>query len=161
MRLNGRWASCLALGVALTGLAAVACQPDRPPPPALPDVEQVLAQVLAITPDPERGRVVFKGWCMFCHGDQASGEPPTDFDLGDENPRRFRGFDELSHEAHVKVILSGFVSKQSQRQNMPAFLLRLTPRQVADVAAYEQQVMRMAPEYVEPELRRWMEPGFR
>ncbi len=163
MRLNRscRQARRLALlGLVLLGLAIGGCRSEAPPP-APPNVAQVMKKVLAMTPDPERGRVVFKGWCMFCHGDQASGEPPTDFDLGDENPRRFRGFDGLTFEDHVKVILTGFVSKQSGRQNMPAFLLRLTPQQIADVAAYEQGIMKLAPHYTEPERRRWMAPGFK
>ncbi len=147
----------------LPGLCAalfVAACSEPAAPPSLPDPERVVERVMLLTPDPERGHGVFKGWCIPCHGDQAQGEPPTDFDLGDENPRRFRGYDKLTHREHVEVIVNGFVSKQSGNQNMPSFLLRLTPRQIADVSAYEQQVMSLPEDYHEPLRRRWMEDDF-
>jgi len=99
---------------------------------------------------------VFQESCIHCHGDQASGEPPTDFDLGDGNPRRFRGYTELTHREHIEVVVLGYVSKASLRQNMPAFALRLTPQQIADVAAYEQQIMAQNTPYEAPLERRWM-----
>ena len=157
MKSNGPWrtlkaaAWLLALDLALAGCDAPreAAEPLR--------AEEVVARSVALTPNPERGRRVFRAWCIFCHGDQATGEPPTDFDLGDENPRRFRSYD-LSFQEHVEVIVSGFISRESGRQNMPAFALRLTPQDIADVAAYEQKIMALSPEYQENPERRWQGP---
>lgn len=140
----GRSLAVLALG-ALSALAACA---EPVPPPEPPDPERLIAAAMALEGDAEAGRKVFRGWCIFCHGDQAAGDPPTDFDLGRENPRRFRGYD-LGRRDHVTAVVKGFVSKDSGRQNMPAFALRLSPREIADVAAYEQGVMALAPTYNE------------
>ena len=154
MRSNGLWLKC-SLPALL--LVVVACtEPQAPPPNPEETAAQVIEQVLALAPNPEHGRAVFEEACIHCHGDQASGAPPTDFDLGDENPRRFRGYQELSYAAHVEVVVRGFVSKQSGRQNMPAFVLRLRPQQIADVAAYEQQIMAQSAPYQTPGTRPWM-----
>ncbi|MBI5136210.1 MAG: cytochrome c [Nitrospirae bacterium] len=134
-------------GALLAALAAACNAPAPPPRP--PDPERVIAAALALEPDQAAGRGVFRAWCIFCHGDQAAGEPPTDFDLGAENPRRFRGY-ELGHREHVEAIVNGFVSHDSGRRNMPAFALRLTPREIADVAAYERTVMALSPAYRDP-----------
>jgi mono/diheme cytochrome c family protein len=114
-----------------------------------------MERVMALAPDPAAGRIVFRSWCIFCHGDQQSGEPPTDFDLGDENPRRFRGYEDLDREGHVKAVVKGYVSEGSGRQNMPSFLLRLTPREIADVVGYERGIMALTDPYREPERRPW------
>lgn len=139
------------------GVMLAACSPE-PSEPSLPDPEQVVAGVLALTGDPARGQAVFQGQCIFCHGDQAAGEPPTDFGLGKENPRRFRSYDELSVEDHIRVIVEGYVSKASGRQNMPAFLLRLSPEEIADVAAFERRIMAMEGDYWESSRRSWWPP---
>jgi mono/diheme cytochrome c family protein len=144
----------VALGAALAGLAGC---PDPPPPPKpLPDPDATIARVLSLNGDAVNGRVVFRSWCIFCHGDQQAGEPPTDFDLGDENPRKFRGYsDKLSREDHVTAVVRGYVSKESRHRNMPSFLLRIQPQDIADVAAYERSVMVLPGPYVEPERRVW------
>lgn len=113
---------------------------------------------MAQTPDPHAGRVVFRTWCIFCHGDQQAGEPPTDFDLGKENPRRFRGYEALTFKEHVSAIVTGYVSEQSGDRNMPSFALRLTPKEIADVAAYERRVMAMSGPYWEENRRSWQKP---
>ncbi|MDH4228834.1 MAG: cytochrome c [Nitrospirota bacterium] len=136
-------------------LLQVACSaPPQGPPPY--DPQAVTMQVLALGPDPGEGRKVFRSWCIFCHGDQQSGEPPTDFGFGKENPRRFRGYRNLSPEEHVTAIVEGFVSAESGYRNMPPFGQRLSPREIADVAAYERQLMALEPaEYWEKSRFSW------
>jgi len=148
-RVKGALALCLALWC-----GACSGPPEAPSAPQEP--LKVIAAALALQPDPDRGREVFRESCIHCHGDQASGEPPTDFDLGDDNPRRFRGYAELSHREHIEAVVNGYVSKASGNQNMPAFAMRLTPQQIADVAAYEQRIMAQSGPYVEPKERSWM-----
>jgi len=143
-----------AAGLVLAGLSGC---PDAPPPiRPPPDPDATIARVLSLTGDATNGRIVFRSWCIFCHGDQQAGEPPTDFDLGDENPRKFRGYaDKLDREGHVTAVVKGYVSKESGRRNMPSFLLRIPPQDIADVAAYERSVMVLPGPYVEPEHRVW------
>jgi mono/diheme cytochrome c family protein len=156
MRSNGRWRAVriALLGAALAGLTGC---PDPPPPPKPPpDADATIARILTLKGDRAHGRIVFRSWCIFCHGDQQAGEPPTDFDLGDENPRKFRGYgDKLSHADHVTAVVKGYVSKHSHHRNMPSFLLRIAPQDIADVAAYERSVMALPGPYVEPEHRVW------
>jgi mono/diheme cytochrome c family protein len=155
MRSSGSWprvSSVLALAALL---AAAGCSEPPPAPPPPPDPDRVVAQVLALEGDPKAGRIVFRSWCIFCHGDQQAGEPPTDFDLGDENPRRFRGYDELTRAEHVEVVVKGYVSKRSHHRNMPSFLLRVTPRDIADVVRYERGIMALTAPYDDPERRPW------
>jgi mono/diheme cytochrome c family protein len=144
-------------GLAVAGLLALFGCPDPPPPPKPPpDPDATIARVLSLTPDPKNGRIVFKSWCIFCHGDQEAGEPPTDFGLGDENPRKFRGLsDKLDLTGHVTAVIKGYVSQESGHQNMPSFLLRIPPQDIADVAAYERGVMALRGPYQEPEHRNW------
>jgi mono/diheme cytochrome c family protein len=141
--------------LAAAWLVAAGCAEPPPPPKPLPDPEQTIAKVLALTGDPVAGRIVFRSWCIFCHGDQQAGEPPTDFDLGDENPRRFRGYHDLTRAEHVAVVVKGYVSKQSHHQNMPSFLLRIPPRDIADVVSYERGIMDITAPYRVPEKRPW------
>jgi mono/diheme cytochrome c family protein len=163
MRSSGRWRAARAVAgraapaLATLGLLALFGCPDAPPPPPPPpDPEATIARVLSLTPDPKNGHVVFKSWCIFCHGDQEAGEPPTDFGFGDENPRKFRGFsDKLDRTEHVTAVVKGYVSKHSGHQNMPTFLLRIPPQDIADVVAYERGIMAQQGPYIEPEHRRW------
>lgn len=164
MRSSGRWRAARAIPLraaapvlVAAGLLALCGCPDPPPPPQTPpDPDATIALVLSLTPDPKNGHIVFKSWCIFCHGDQEHGEPPTDFGLGDENPRKFRGYaDQLDLTGHVTAVVKGYVSKASGRRNMPSFLLRMPPQDIADVAAYERGVMALRGPYLEPEHRAW------
>jgi mono/diheme cytochrome c family protein len=157
MRSSVRWPtpSVPVLAAVLAPLALLACAGPPPPPPRPPDPDATIAKVLALTGHPTDGRVVFRSWCIFCHGDQQAGEPPTDFDLGDENPRRFRGYHDLTRDEHVAVLVKGYVSKQSRHQNMPSFLLRIGPQDIADVVSYERTIMDLTGPYQEPVRRRW------
>ncbi len=130
------------------------CSRDHPVS-APPDPQQVVIQALAHPGDKGAGELIFKSRCIHCHGDQSAGEPPTDFDLGEGNPRRFRGYQELSREDHVNAVVNGFVNEDTGHQNMPAFALRLTPQQVADVVAYERSIMAKTGPYWEESRRSW------
>lgn len=161
MRSNGSWRAVRVLGggLALWGLALSGCESPPAVPKAPPDPERIIAKALTLTPDAEMGRRAFRGWCIFCHGDQYAGEPPTDFDLGEGNPRRFRGYHELSFEEHVAVIVKGYVSPSSGNQNMPAFAMRISPQEIADIAAYERTIMELSGPYRENAPRTWVEGG--
>lgn len=141
----------------LIPLAAACSRPEAPPEAY--DPQAVVAEVLAVSPDPEAGRAVFRSWCIFCHGDQQAGEPPTDFGFGDENPRRFRGYQNLIPESHVTAIVEGYVSASSGDRNMPPFGQRLAPQDIANVAAYERWVTELEPGgYWEKSMFSWWPP---
>ncbi|MDH5527336.1 MAG: cytochrome c [Nitrospirota bacterium] len=140
--MSASWRTASAL--VLAALSA-ACTPTQPPAAENYDPRAVVARVLALTPDPEAGRAVFRSWCIFCHGDQQAGEPPTDFGFGDENPRRFRGYAGLTPETHVTAIVEGFVSASTGHRNMPPFGQRLSAQDIANVAGYERWVTELAP----------------
>jgi mono/diheme cytochrome c family protein len=150
--LEGAFRAALA-GAAL--LAAAGCTAPPPPRQPPPDPDRTIAEAVALTGDPAAGRIVFRSWCIFCHGDQQGGEPPTDFGLGDENPRRFRGFHDLTRDEHIAVVVKGYVSKQSHHRNMPSFLLRISARDIADVVSYERGIMALTDPYVMPDKRPW------
>ena len=62
---------------------------------------------------------------------------------------------DLTRDEHVAAVVKGYVSKQSRHQNMPSFLLRISPRDIADVVSYERGIMDLTEPYRVPEKRPW------